>query len=312
MSAIVNPSPRRQEQLLQLSSLQDENASLRVQCAKLQVALRNMSKRSEGTGPAAAATAAPAAAGSQNAAFVSAQQMESVMGELSALRQQVAQLHHENKSLQAQLHEIRDSRVASDDEPWTSAPGPGPRPGPLSRGDMAFIEQEILSLKHKLSETRSKLRTTDPDGTPPGARLGRGGSAHIDGPPVPASVRRSIQTLHNQMLHQQQAALKPLSANRAAGRASAAHAPLHVPLAYSPGAHAQVFRPAGPAAPFAGISQARNRAAAGPSEGPANRKLGSEGGARQMKENRANASAGGSTLGLRRAKTQGRAARTLH
>ncbi|KAG2448119.1 hypothetical protein HYH02_006704 [Chlamydomonas schloesseri] len=141
-------SPKRSRAAESIVQLKEENFCLRLQVTKLQVALRK-SARKDGS-RSSPARLAPAA--------VSQEQMDTVMNELVALRQQVGHLHEENRRLQAQLQALQGAHVAGhgDEEPWIGA-----RQDAFSRGDIQYIEREILCLKQKLSDTRQKLRVTN-------------------------------------------------------------------------------------------------------------------------------------------------------
>ncbi|GFR40119.1 hypothetical protein Agub_g673 [Astrephomene gubernaculifera] len=136
--------------------LQEENYSLRIQVSKLQVALRSaLSQKGTSTG-----------SGSNPAeVHVPKHQLDLILGELAALRQQLGQLTEENRGLQVQLREAQAASAAAvaGEGPWAaSAPSPAAGQDRLTRGDMAFIEREIISLKQKINETRNKLQAAEP------------------------------------------------------------------------------------------------------------------------------------------------------
>eukprot|EP00198_Chlamydomonas_reinhardtii_P013805 XP_001703142.1 predicted protein [Chlamydomonas reinhardtii] len=146
MTSVVSP---RRRQGGELEQLKEENFCLRLQVTKLQVALRKSARKDGSRCSPARPVPAPA----------SQEQVDSVMSELVALRQQVGQLHEENRRLQAQLQTLQGGHAVAghgDEEPWIGA-----RQDAFSRGDIQYIEREILCLKQKLSDTRQKLRVTD-------------------------------------------------------------------------------------------------------------------------------------------------------
>ncbi|PNW75769.1 hypothetical protein CHLRE_12g561300v5 [Chlamydomonas reinhardtii] len=144
MTSVVSP---RRRQGGELEQLKEENFCLRLQVTKLQVALRKSARKDGSRCSPARPVPAPA----------SQEQVDSVMSELVALRQQVGQLHEENRRLQAQLQTLQGGHAVAghgDEEPWIGQDA-------FSRGDIQYIEREILCLKQKLSDTRQKLRVTD-------------------------------------------------------------------------------------------------------------------------------------------------------
>ncbi|GIL44043.1 hypothetical protein Vafri_1612 [Volvox africanus] len=136
--------------------LEEENFVLRTQVTKLQVALKNvLSRHKDGSSSAPEET------------YVSKQQFDVVMGELAELRLQVSQLRDENRNLQEQLQHVREVQAASGSSSgapdiWEAAPVVSADVDPVTRSDMAFIEQEINCLKQKISETRLKLQAAEP------------------------------------------------------------------------------------------------------------------------------------------------------
>ncbi|PNH10646.1 hypothetical protein TSOC_002603 [Tetrabaena socialis] len=242
-----------------LQQLQEENYHLRMQVSKLQgSACRETPGRPQGGSKSQAPAEVPP----------TKQPMDLVRDELADLRMQVEHLHKENKSLQLQLRSMRPPPAACapapvDGEPWTAAaPSTTERqPEPFTRGDMAFIEREITSLKQKLTETRHKLEHADAPPRPPdyGPFVGEWGEA----PPAPAA--------HPQQRQQRQGRLQALR--------DASAGPAQRGAAQQQGANALGATGAG-AAPLS-----RNRAAT--QAGKGSRKPAVPGAQRAMKENRA-------------------------
>ncbi|KXZ45284.1 hypothetical protein GPECTOR_56g380 [Gonium pectorale] len=133
--------------------------------------------------------------------YVLRMQVAKLQGEIAELRQQVASLHEQNRSLQAQLQDVREAQTVSSstsglDEPWTTTPSATSGQEAFSRNDILFIEQEIVSLKQKLHDTRHRLRSAAGDHEAPSPL----GDSPLSLPPE--RVRRQAQSrVHHRQQH---------------------------------------------------------------------------------------------------------------